>query len=122
MKKILVIEDDPDILEIMRDVLSTEGYEVITYPDKNSIKGIIINRPDLVILDNKLRDGFGHELCREMKNNHFTRRIPVVLTSAYADLKQLSADCGADVFLSKPFDLSDLLALVKQYVNKGNYI
>ena len=84
---------------------------MISYLDKNSIKGVIINRPDLVVLDNKLKDGFGHELCSEIKANDLTKHIPVILTSGYADLADLAQQCGADAYLAKPFDVD---ALIKQ--------
>lgn len=114
MKRILIIEDDLEISSVLHDVFIDEGYDVIIYPNKNSIKGIIINRPDLVLLDNKLNDGFGHELCTEMKGNEMTKHIPVILISAYNDLEKLANKCGADAFLAKPFDLESLLSLVRQ--------
>jgi DNA-binding response OmpR family regulator len=116
MKRILIIEDDLEISSMLHDLFVDEGYDVITYPDKNSIKGVIINRPDLVLLDNKLNDGFGHELCTEIKGNEMTKHIPVILTSGYDDLEELAKQCGADAFLAKPFDLAPLLSLVKQLI------
>lgn len=116
MKKILIIEDDNHVLQLLKDILEAEHYEVIGYADKNSIKGIIINRPDLVLLDNKLKDGLGSELCAEIKANPFTEKIPVILISAYNKLKELAHQCGADGYLSKPFDLQDLLNLVKRLI------
>jgi DNA-binding response OmpR family regulator len=113
MKRILIIEDDIGILNMLRDLFVDEGYEVIVYPDKNSVKGIIINRPDIVLLDNKLKDGLGYELCMEIKANELTKHIPVILTSGYDDLEQLAEKCRADAFIAKPFDLHTLLQLVR---------
>ena len=114
MKKILIIEDDNQVMQVLKDILEAEGFEVIGYADKNSIKGIIINRPDLVLLDNQLKDGFGFELCAEIKANTFTENIPVILVSAYQDLKELANKCGADAYLCKPFDLQELLRVVNE--------
>jgi len=109
MKKILIIEDDLDTLDVLQVYFLDLGYEVVTYDDKHSIKGVIINRPDIAILDNKLQNGFGHDLCREIKSNPLTSHIPVILISGYHDLKQLAENSGADAFIAKPFDL-DVLA------------
>lgn len=112
MKKILIIEDDREVMQLLKDILEGEGHQVIGYADKNSIKGVIINQPDLVILDNQLRDGFGYELCMEIKANEFTRNIPVILVSGYDNLKKLAETCGAEYYLSKPFELGELLQTV----------
>jgi DNA-binding response OmpR family regulator len=112
----MIIDDEPEILAILQDVFNDEGYQVVTYPDRNSVKGVIINRPDLVLLDNRLKDGLGHELCSEIKANELTRHIPVILMSAHPGLSQLAEASGADSYISKPFDLSTLLSLVQQYI------
>jgi DNA-binding response OmpR family regulator len=113
MKRILIIEDDNDTLNLLESVFNEQGYEVISYTNKNSIKGIIINRPDVVLLDNRLNDGFGHELCSEIKSNELTREIPVILTSGYSGLEDLARGCNADAFIAKPYDLEALIGLVK---------
>jgi DNA-binding response OmpR family regulator len=116
--RIVIIEDDLAILEILAEVFQSAGYEVITYEDKNSIKGIIINRPDVVLLDNKLRDGFGYELCRDIKNNDLTKHIPVILTSGYDDLENLAKACGADGYVAKPFDLAALVQMANELAGR----
>jgi DNA-binding response OmpR family regulator len=116
-KRILIIEDDLKILNLLQELLRDEGYEVVAYADKNSIKGVIINKPDLVLLDNKLTNGFGHELCSEIKANSLTNHIPVILTSGYDDLEVIAKQCNADHYIAKPFDLDNIVKVVKQYVN-----
>lgn len=115
MKKIMIIDDEPDILAVLQEVINEEGYQVVTYPDRNSVKGVIINRPDLVLLDNRLKDGFGHELCSEIKANNLTAHIPVILMSAHPDLPELARASGADSYISKPFDIKALLSLVAHF-------
>lgn len=110
------MEDDEDLLALMRAYLVSEGYEVSVYTDKNSIKGVIINRPDLVLLDERLRDGFGHELCAEIKAHPMTKDIPVILTSGLDNLPELHRDAGADDYLAKPFEMEKLLAKVHHYL------
>jgi DNA-binding response OmpR family regulator len=115
-KRIMIIEDDLELLSILHDLFVNEGFNVIVYPDKNSIKGVIINRPDMVLLDDRLGDGFGHELCAKMKANDLTNRIPVILTSGYSDLRTLKEQCGADDYINKPFDLDSLVAMVHRHL------
>lgn len=110
--RIVVIDDDEDLLSLVDAILIDEGHEVMPYMDKNSIKGIIINRPDLVLLDHKLPDGLGSDFCREIKNNDLTKHVAVVLISGWPDLQQLAEECGADAYLKKPFDLNELLQVV----------
>jgi len=115
MKKIILIEEDPDLLDILKELLNQEGFEVITYPDKNSVKRIIINRPDLVLLDNQLTDGLGSRLCREIKSNDLTKDIPVLLISGDENLASLARESGADGFLAKPFNIAVLVRMVKKW-------
>lgn len=115
-KRIMIIDDDLELLSILHDLFVNEGFEVIVYPDKNSIKGVIIGKPDIVLLDNKLRDGFGYELCAHIKANDMTKKVPVIMTSAYHDLSELASGCGADGYIEKPFNLDALVALVKQHL------
>ena len=114
----MIIDDDPDILSILQDVFNEEGYQVVTYPDKRSVKGVIINRPDLVLIDNRLKYGWGHELCSEIKANERTRHIPVILMSAAPDVAEFAESCGADHFLNKPFELNQLLSTVQYFLNR----
>src|SRR4051812_28348127 len=110
--RIVVIDDDEDLLSLVDAILIDEGHEVMPYMDKNSIKGIIINRPDLVLLDHKLPDGLGSDFCREIKSNDLTKHVAVVLISGWPDLEQLAEACGADAYLKKPFDLNELVQVV----------
>jgi two-component system phosphate regulon response regulator PhoB len=112
--RIVVIEDDEDLLGLISAVLIDEGHEVVPYMDKNSIKGIIINRPDLVLLDHKLPDGLGSDLCYQIKSNELTKHVAVILTSGIPDLNKVAKECGADAYLEKPFDLNTMTQLVNE--------
>ncbi len=114
--RIMIIEDDLELLSILHDFFAGEGFDVTVYPDKNSIKGVIINRPHIVLLDERLRDGFGHELCEEIKANELTQHTRVILTSGIARLTELAEESGADACIAKPFDLNVLLELVKAHL------
>jgi DNA-binding response OmpR family regulator len=118
MMRIVIIEDDLEIQAVLCEIFQNEGYEVVSYADKNSVKGIIINRPDLVLLDNKLKDGLGYELCREIKSNDLTKHIPVILTSGYDDLERMAKEAGADGYMAKPLDLTQLVNMANRFAEK----
>ncbi|SDD21939.1 Response regulator receiver domain-containing protein [Mucilaginibacter pineti] len=118
-KKIFVVEDDADLSEAIQLILNEEGYQTVASYQKNSIKGVILHMPDLVLVDNKLTDGFGSELCAAIKLHPLTSHIPVILISGYADLADIAAACGADAYLNKPFELTTLIELVSRYLKKA---
>jgi DNA-binding response OmpR family regulator len=117
LKKILIVEDDPDTLELIELILRQEGYAVIKINRPVPIKEVSGIRPDLVILDYLLPFGLGSDLCLEIKRNPVTRTIPVILFSASHSLKEIASACGADDFIAKPFDLDQFLGLVSRWVN-----
>jgi DNA-binding response OmpR family regulator len=114
-KKILVIEDDNDILDLFQYILEDEGYKVWASDHSEHIEVIAEHRPNLVLLDDRLPGEYGHVICSRIKADPRTKNIPVVLVSATRDLEKLAFDCKADDYLPKPFDLKDLVKLVKQY-------
>jgi DNA-binding response OmpR family regulator len=115
-KKILVIEDDDDILDMMQYILEDEGFEVIASNKVELLTSIIKSQPDLILLDDRLPEDSGHNLCANIKSHPETTTIPVILISATANLNQVAKDCNADTYLTKPFDLYELVKLVKNYV------
>lgn len=114
-KKIVVIEDDNDILDLIQYILEDEGYQVLKSNKPEHIDVIAEHQPSLVLLDDRLPGEYGHAICQRIKSNPHTQHIPVVLVSATRNLEKVAFDCRADDFLTKPFDLTDLLSLVKQY-------
>ncbi|RZM21961.1 MAG: response regulator [Pedobacter sp.] len=112
-KKICVLEDNKDIREVIEMFFLSEDYEVLCFStvgellaNKNSL------RPDVFLLDVMLPDGNGIDVCRKLSCLKATASIPVLMMSATADLKQISANCPAVGFVAKPFDLSSMLNAV----------
>ena len=116
MKKILLVEDDIDTLDLVELILNNEGYAVIKANREVSKKEIIGIRPNLVILDFLLSFGLGTDLCAQMKSNVVTKDIPVILYSASANIKELAYQCHADASLEKPFDIDHLVEMVSSLV------
>ena len=113
LKKILIIEDDPDILDMMAYSIRDEGFEVTAALDCEPLKEVVELKPDLILLDNRLGDGSGANACKQLKNDIETAHIRVVLVSANMQLEQMTADSLADGFLAKPFYIDELVSVVR---------
>lgn len=111
MRKILAVDDDKDILEVLQFILEDSGFEVDALSDgAHIIDKIEQSKPDLILLDIMLRDLDGRDLCRDIKTNAHTSHIPVILLSATQDINFLKHQIGCpDAFVAKPFDIEQLL-------------
>lgn len=118
-KKILVIEDDEDILTILNIIFEEEGFEVVLFNTGTTAAHIKLIHPDLILLDVRIAgyNKTGAEICAEIKSNPNFPKIPVLLVSAEADIRQLAKSCGADGYVSKPFDISEVILQVKEFLN-----
>ena len=114
MKKIIVVENDADTLDLMDFVLEDSGYEVIRFSKTTTPEELKSHHPNLIILDHFLGDGFGGDLCLQIKNDPLTRHIPVILYSASPGLEQIAEKSRADAYIEKPFDIVDLENMVKE--------
>jgi putative two-component system response regulator len=114
--KILVVDDKVDTLVLLRELLSSKGYEVVTATEaEEAEEQVHSEKPDLVLLDVVMPGKSGYELCRELKDDPFTRLIPVVMITGLTDREDRvrGIEAGADDFLSKPLYPEELFARVK---------
>lgn len=112
MKEIFIVEDDDGIRELLEFLLVSQQYSVKTFPTSRAFHKTVPKKvPDLFLLDIMLPDGNGVDLCRELKKNAETKKIPVVLMSAHADISRTE---GADDFIAKPFDVDELLRRIEK--------
>jgi DNA-binding response OmpR family regulator len=119
MNKVLLVDNDESVLDMMQEALNYGGYEVRAISQtENIVPEIDAYNPDLVILDFMLTGANGGELCHQIKVNKKTADLPVVLVSAYPRVLKSLGDYGADDFISKPFDLDDFLGRIKSLINK----
>jgi cyclic di-GMP phosphodiesterase len=115
-RRILVIDDNPDIVLLMRELLASRGYEALAFNHAAEAEAEIRQHPpDLILLDVVMPGKSGYELCREIKENPSTRLIPVVLITGLSDRedKLRGIEAGADDFLNKPIFPEELFARVK---------
>jgi len=114
--RVLVVDDNPDTMMLMRELLSTRGYDVVAVGDAAQA-AVDIHRetPDLILSDVVMPGKSGYELCRELKGNPDTRLIPFVLITGLSDRedKLQGIEAGADDFLNKPIFAEELFARVK---------
>ena len=112
-KKVLIVEDDRDIGEIMSYMLTRKGYDVKTHLTGLGVPAIVSAfQPDVILLDIQLPGKDGFEVSKEVRQEHTT---PIIFCSAHADEKTARAKGRGDAFLKKPFDMSDLLAKVSAH-------
>ena len=117
MAKILVIDDDKPILEVVKIILDTEGYTVETISDWPEVFGKIKSyKPDLIILDIFIAGADGRVICKELKKSKTTINIPVILFSATNRLEAYTKDSNAQGYLKKPFENEDLINVVKEFL------
>jgi len=119
-KKILVIEDDKDIRDTIVYILEEEKYEVISSENSKILKSLHEHKPDLILLDNWLTDwksdANGQQLSKELKSDPATSHIPVIIISAVSNIKEIAEAGLADDYLRKPFDLNELVHIVKKHL------
>jgi CheY-like chemotaxis protein len=107
MAKILVVDDEPDIVRVVVKLMTARGHEVRTAGDGHeALEQVVAERPDVIILDVNLPTMNGFEVCRRLKGDEATRSIPIVMmTAAYVSMDDArdGVDSGADEYVVKPF-------------------
>jgi CheY-like chemotaxis protein len=116
-KKILIAENDPDILYILDVILKDAGYHVQLLHDGAPIVESQVDLPDLFILDKDMPLIDGLAISKYLKIKSETREIPIIMISAYHKLKEKAKDAGVNEFVEKPFDVQTLLRTIERYVN-----
>ena len=119
MKKILVVDDDPAILEVIKIILEDSEYEVETSENGSFINHIDTTNPDLVLLDVLLSGEDGREIVKKLRKNSTTQQVPIVMMSAHPSATTSAFKAGANDFVPKPFDIDHLLEVVEKNLKKN---
>lgn len=123
LKKILVIENDVSIADVVTAFLEDEGYNYVIYNDAVEIQPLIQeHQPDLILLDYLLDNTNGGELCSQVKKKPETAHIPVIIYSAAPKVLQSLGYYGCDLFIAKPFDLDYLAEQIEQFLESTEAI
>jgi len=115
-KSVLIIEDDECTLEILGYITESLNFNPTLKSGVVPLTEIEEISPDLILLDHKLRDELGGNLCRSLKQHQKTKDIPVVIFSASREANLVAEKCGADGFFPKPFDIADFEQLLNTYL------
>ncbi len=122
-KKILIVEDEPDFRTLIRDVLEDKGFEVSEAA--NGAQGLSLYssfQPDLVLLDIRLPDMDGIDICRKIRSDGPRRDTPVIMCTVNTELTPINTglNSGATDYILKPFEPEDLLARVRDALGLGD--
>ena len=118
-KLILIVEDDPKILKLTRDMLQVSGYITIEATDgKQGVELARARKPDLILMDIMMPEMDGYTACDAIKTDKATSEIPVVMLTAmgYELNKKLAEKLGADGYITKPFTRQELLDKISQFL------
>lgn len=114
-QKILLLDDNRDLLQIVQIILKGQGYEsVLACCIDEAVTKIHIHKPSLILMDVYISDEDGREFCSRLKNDKETNTIRVIMMSGYDNNLGMMAWVGADDFMQKPFDYNDLVTRVNR--------
>jgi CheY-like chemotaxis protein len=119
MKKVMIIEDDPAILDVLGILFTRAGYVVAAHKNGNFILKNEFDIPDLFIIDNQLSGIEGLEICKHLRNTPETMDLPVILLSASPYIQRRASEAGANVFMEKPFTNKELVQVAATLVEAG---
>jgi CheY-like chemotaxis protein len=121
MARILLVDDEPEILFLTRMMLEKKGYEVCEVKSgKECIEELKSRKADVVLLDVLLHNEDGWEVCKKIKSSEETKNIPVAMFTVRTspDSIEKSKKCGADAHINKPFDMEDLYKTIERLLQK----
>jgi two-component system alkaline phosphatase synthesis response regulator PhoP len=120
-KKILVVDDEVDLVKTIQFALEAEGYQVlVSYNGEDALNQSRKENPDLILLDLMLPKLDGYKVCRLLKFDEQYKHIPIVMLTAKTQQKDrlLGMETGADEYITKPFDMGKLTEKIKAYLSK----
>lgn len=119
-KKILLLEDDNLIRDVVSLILAEEGYDVLA-AEPIPIERFYNLQPDLILLDEWINQQQGDQLCHELKKIHELMHVPVIIFSTAVNIAEIAKECKADGYVRKPFVVEDLLREIDKSLNKTAY-
>ena len=120
MTKILIVDDEKDIVETLSFMLQAKGYEIISaYDGEEGLKLAKEEKPNLIILDVMMPKINGYKICRLLKYDAKYKNIPIIMVTARSqdNDKLIGEETGANEYITKPFEFSDVLNVINKYTN-----
>jgi DNA-binding response OmpR family regulator len=116
VKKVMIADDDPGIVDSLSMMLEFEGYEVSSTLNGATLLSLDNNLPDLLLLDIWMSGVDGRDICKQLKQQPHTRHLPILMISASKDIQSSAIQAGADDFLAKPFEMDELLQKIQKNI------
>lgn len=121
MNKILIVEDDHNLGIMIRDMLGFSGYDVLLSRKPNdTVENIIEHDVKLVLLDKLISGVDGTDVCATIRKTNAIAKTPVLMMSALNNAREICMKAGASDFISKPFEMSELIEKIEHLLNKGD--
>lgn len=123
-KRIMVVDDDREFLEELRETLNLSGYEVIEVNEPLLVfSEAVMKKPDLILLDIKMPKKSGFQIADELKHTHEFTRVPIIAMTGYFrdDFLPLMQICGIEKYLKKPFNPLDVIALIEEALTSNAF-
>jgi two-component system cell cycle response regulator DivK len=118
-KTILIVEDDPRNLKLLRDLLQRFGYEILEAPDgEQGVKSAGEKKPDLILMDIMMPKMDGLEATRIIKADEKTKHIPIIALTSYAMKgdREKTIEAGCDGYIAKPIDIKEVLKAIEHFL------
>lgn len=121
MKRILVVDDNKDILQVVQIILQIRGFEVkAIWRGEETLQAVSDFSPDVVLLDVMLGAVNGIDICNQIKSNPDTKHTCIIMFSAHGKAEEILKQCPGDSFISKPFDVHSLTNTIEEELSKCN--
>jgi DNA-binding response OmpR family regulator len=113
-KRVLIVEDEQDVADLVADILGLEGFEARIASGETALDTALNFEPDVVLLDLMMPVVDGFEVARRLNNRSETKNLPIVVMTAMHDASSRAQEIGTEHFLSKPFDIGELIETIEQ--------
>jgi DNA-binding response OmpR family regulator len=111
-KRVLIIENDRDIRDLVEMILEDEGFETLSMPEPKTLAVIVEFKPHLILIDEFINNKPGHRLCLKIKDSGLLNTVPVIILSTAMDIELIAEECKANDYLRKPFDIREMIDTV----------
>lgn len=114
-KRVLIIDDNEDILYMLKAMLDFQNYDTTTKTSTNNLEELITDlQPDVILMDMLLSGADGRKICKALKENKLFARVPIIMISAHSHAREECLEAGANQFLEKPFDMDEIYKVVAE--------